>query len=265
MTGFKEFLEAFDSKLRSPVLGSAFLSFIAINWKALYVVIFSSTSFANKFEYFDKNTNPLTLLVYPLILGFLIVLIGPWLKLLGAHLSKSPISKLKTLQANAAHETILHKQKLASERKRLLGTEEEALIEQAKRDQIIQDQIFDAKIKDDLEKQISELRRNFEENSAKYSSKQLQDLEDKLTLLEANSLVNASEISEIKLTQEKTAQIDVINQRISRYREQLEENSLAEFERIDLEEKIIKELKNIETIKNGFPYPPKDLDKEIPF
>ncbi len=265
MDGVKDFFEVFESKLRSPVLGSTLLSFIAINWKALYVVIFSSTSFAGKFEYFDNNTDPLTLLVYPLLLGLFVVLLGPWLKLIGAHLSKLPTSKLKTLQAITAHETLLYRQKLASERKRLLATEEEALIEQAKRDQIIQNEISDTKIREDLERQIKDLRKAFEVSNSKITSEQLEEIDAKLAALEGMSAVNSAVISDIQITQEKRDQIEVIQDRIKRYRAQLKSESLAEFQKVEIEEKIIEELSNIDAIKKGLPYPGKNLDDEIPF
>jgi len=70
--------QAWSDRIRSPILGSVVLAFIAINWKPLYYLFFAETSVLTRFAYFDMKTDLGTLFLGPLAIG---LLVGPVTKL----------------------------------------------------------------------------------------------------------------------------------------------------------------------------------------
>ncbi len=99
----KDGFEALGQRIRSPFLGSIALVFLAANWKPLVFLFYADKTIRAKFLYFDANTSIGTLYILPIILGILLALSAPWLKLLGAEWAKHPSKKLKTLQEDEAH------------------------------------------------------------------------------------------------------------------------------------------------------------------
>ncbi len=98
----KEAYDAYSERIRSPIVGSIFFSFVAINWKPLWFLVFEEASARRKFEYFDGATNFLSLYFGPIFLGISIALALPWFQFVWARLVSRPIRMLKSYQAEEA-------------------------------------------------------------------------------------------------------------------------------------------------------------------
>ena len=154
---FKEVFTAMNSRIRSPIIGSIALVFCSINWKPIFFVIFSGALAENRFSFFDANTSIWTLFVMPIGLGLFLAWAAPWISFFGAKLAQSPIDHKKKLEIVAEHALIIARTKLESERRVLLETEEETLIDQATRDEKI-NLIEDDSVRENLQTQIDTLR-----------------------------------------------------------------------------------------------------------
>lgn len=157
MDVLKEIFTAFNSRIRSPIMGSIIIVFIALNWKPIFYVLFSGEVVENRFQFFDANTDNYTLFWYPLLIGIFLAVISPWISLLGGWVAQYPISKHKKLELSNEHDLLIEKEKLEKQRASLLKTKEEELISQAKRDEEIK-AIDDEEVREDLQNQIDELR-----------------------------------------------------------------------------------------------------------
>lgn len=158
MDSLKEIYEAFSQRIKSPILGYIFLSFIGFNWKPLYFLFFSSESALTKFEYFDSNTSVPSLLWLPLVVGLIAALAAPHISNLGAWWAIKPINAKRLREVSAAHEVLQEKNKLLAERENEKALFEQALINEAKRDQEIKEKITDEDIKAELEDKIESSR-----------------------------------------------------------------------------------------------------------
>ncbi|SFO06182.1 hypothetical protein SAMN04487859_114116 [Roseovarius lutimaris] len=99
---FKDALKAWEDRIRSPFLGSIGIVFIVCNWKPIFYLLFADKPVRAKFLFVDANTTSATLLWKPIIIGVLLALATPWLKLFGARLAKVPTSLLNDLQGDMA-------------------------------------------------------------------------------------------------------------------------------------------------------------------
>ena len=73
MEPLKEAVEAWLHRVRAPILGYTLLAGLAINWKALWALLFSEIDLFSRFLYFDLRTDLCTLFVFPLVVGFVSV------------------------------------------------------------------------------------------------------------------------------------------------------------------------------------------------
>lgn len=137
MDFLKDAFDALSQRIRSPFFGSVFLAFVLLNWKPIWYLIFANTSVAQKFLFFDNNTTNWTIYGLPLILGALLSIAWPWLRLLGAWIAVAPTMKLRNMQSDASIDARIHRlQKLAEEenaKEKWQSEVENAKIEAAKR------------------------------------------------------------------------------------------------------------------------------------
>lgn len=152
----KEIIAALNSRIRSPIVGSIILVFVAANWKPIYYMTFSGELVENRFHYFDNHTSGWTLFAIPIGLGFLFAYVSPWITLIGAKLAKNPISQRKKLEISNEHELLVEKTNLEKDRAGLLEQQELELIQQAKRNLTVDE--FPDETRDNLQKQIDKLR-----------------------------------------------------------------------------------------------------------
>ena len=151
-------MEAFTQRISSPVIGSIVLAFLIFNWEPIFFVVFAGDAPPEKFDYFHTNTNIKSLLVFPVITGVVFAIATPWIKFLAAIASEFPTRKLRLLQHESAHKILRTKNQLATERESERAIYEQSLINQAKRDQEIKEEITDESIKADLEDKIETSR-----------------------------------------------------------------------------------------------------------
>lgn len=97
---FKELVSAANSRVRSPVLGSIAVVFIALNWKELFYVFFAKTSAQVRLSYFDVNTDEWSLFYWPLIMGIGLAISYPWINLVSSQLAKLPVRALKKMHGD---------------------------------------------------------------------------------------------------------------------------------------------------------------------
>ena len=157
MDSIKEIFEAMGQRIRSPFWGYVFLSFVFLNWKPLYYLVFSDTSVPVKFRFFDLNTDPQSLYVLPLAFGLLATLLSPYISEYAALWATKPINRKRLRDVDAAHQVLQSKNIFAAERENQRAIYEQGLIDQAKRDEQI-DAISDPDLKREIMGKVEESR-----------------------------------------------------------------------------------------------------------
>ena len=95
-----EFLENIlairNERLRNPLFRNVIFILITLNWKTIFVLIFSSTEASERLELAQKFVLPLKEQIFiSLSLAVLFVLLGPWLSFLIARVQVIPNKKFK--------------------------------------------------------------------------------------------------------------------------------------------------------------------------
>lgn len=165
MDSLKEIFDALGQRIKSPFFGYTTLAYIACNWRALFVIVFTDESAASKFEYFDDNANIASLFVLPIAIGVLITWLAPRISYWAATVATEPINKKRINEVIAAHEVLQAENKLAVERENEKSLIETIRIEQAKRDAEIA-KIDNEEIRTELKGQIKELREEISSSEA---------------------------------------------------------------------------------------------------
>lgn len=99
---FKQFMQAWEDRVRSPFVGSIVISFVLINWKVLFYLLFADKPVRQRILYFEANTELMSLFIMPTLVGISAGLILPWLSFLSACIARSPKSKLDKLEFEGA-------------------------------------------------------------------------------------------------------------------------------------------------------------------
>lgn len=154
----KEFVEAINTRAKSPVFGYFVIAFFSWNWQAILFVVVSNASPLVRIEYFEKNVTILSTLVYPTIFSFFMGLFYPWLNLLFIKLESFPARIRNSIYAETEHSHLLRRLQLQRIRGDIRAEKENQLIDETKRDEEIE-QIGDALLRNNLKKKISSLRR----------------------------------------------------------------------------------------------------------
>lgn len=153
----KEILEAFGTRIRSPFFGYFALSFFSLNWKAIFILTMSDKTINLRITEFEKLTSAGSLVWYPIALAILISIVYPWIQYFFLFLASKPTNLKNILQSKSEHILLIEKKKFEQERLQLLSLQEEAVIDQAKRDKIVEE-IEDEDIKDTVKKKLESLR-----------------------------------------------------------------------------------------------------------
>lgn len=153
---FRELADAAQARIRSPFIGSIILVFLALNWKAVAILLFTDVDIAQRIEAFEGMTNNQSLILKPLVLGILIALALPWSRLVGVVIARKPLGLLRKLQHDESQALRIYRYegdaKEAEARARLEEATERAKIDAAKRLEEAQ------KIGPELEKALVEER-----------------------------------------------------------------------------------------------------------
>lgn len=153
----KEIFEAFGTRIRSPFFGYFALSLFSLNWKAIFILTMSDEKINVRIAQFEKLTSIGSLVWYPIALAILISIVYPWIQYFFLFLASKPTNLKNILQSKSEHILLIEKKKFEQERLQLLSLQEEAVIDQAKRDKIV-DEIEDEDIKDTVKKKLESLR-----------------------------------------------------------------------------------------------------------
>ncbi len=160
----REVLDAVSARIKAPYFGYAALAFVALNWRAFFVLSLTTGSPQERLTAFDAGTNFFSLVLGPLLIAAAITLLSPWISYVVAYLSKKPHHLVDLIQLDSDHQKTLRKTELEQSRSEFFANKETELIDRAKRDQAIQD-IDDEELKSRLALQIESLRRERDELS----------------------------------------------------------------------------------------------------
>ena len=153
----KEIFQVFEARIRSPLMGYATFAFVAFNWKEIFFLFASNSEVSARLEYFQENTGPGSLVVYPLLLGALLTIIYPWVSYGFIFLCGRPTDLRNNLQARAEHRLLQQKEELERFRAAVRARAERNFIDEAKRDAEL-DQIDDEEAKSRAKSKIERLR-----------------------------------------------------------------------------------------------------------
>ncbi|MQW91253.1 hypothetical protein GFH30_07255 [Acinetobacter wanghuae] len=153
----KEIFDAINTRIREPYWGFFVISFLAFNWRALFLLCFATGTAQEKIDLFDSLTTFWSLVCFPILMALAILLITPWLKVLFGLVSRLAYEKLNSQELVREHKYIAQKNMLEKERANALANKENELIDRAKRDVDI-DQIADEETRNKLKIEIDRLR-----------------------------------------------------------------------------------------------------------
>jgi len=153
----KEVFTAINDRLKTPYYGYALLAFLALNWRAIFVLFVFKGNAAERLAAFDSNTSFVKLLIMPLLIGLFVSLINPWLKVLFSWIEKKPRQIYANTISDEEHNKLKYQIKLKIERDALEKVEEDKLISRAKRDSEIES-IENESVKQKLKSEIEEVR-----------------------------------------------------------------------------------------------------------
>ena len=155
----KEIYESASQRIRSPFAGYIVVSFLCVNWKALFFLTFADAPITERFEFFDQITNPTTLYFAPISIGFLLTLLSPYLANAGSWWAQYPVSRKRLREINLAHKLASKKNELLAARDQERKILENALIEGAKVDQEVRD--LDDEVQEQLQEKLGKIRDDF--------------------------------------------------------------------------------------------------------
>ena len=159
----KDIYEAIESRIKSPIFGYFILSMVAFNWQAFFFLLLDNGSVTSRLAYFDEHTKLSTLIIYPILLASFYSILYPWVQYFFILCSSKP-SRLKTTQnLKAEHQKLVEQQKLAKERTELEKALEDEIIDRAKRDQKLTEEIEDDQTREKVKSEIKEIRQNNKE------------------------------------------------------------------------------------------------------
>lgn len=98
----KDGVTAWLERVKSPIAGSIILSFVAVNWQSIWFVVWSDVEATERFLYFDEHTSPQSLYLWPLLIGFLLGILGPWLRWFGTYTANYPTKKYREIEDKQA-------------------------------------------------------------------------------------------------------------------------------------------------------------------
>jgi hypothetical protein len=84
----KEIIEAFATRVKSPVFGYLFISWFGFNWEKILLLLFSKESLDKRIEVFKNAFNYDDFLLYPLGMAILFSILYPWINYVFLIISK---------------------------------------------------------------------------------------------------------------------------------------------------------------------------------
>lgn len=100
----KNIYDGWNERIRSPILGSILIAHILFNWKAYFVLFFSTGSVYVRILNFEQVTTPWSLYFFPITAGVIYAFAAPYIRYFGALLALVPNRWLRKLQVEEATE-----------------------------------------------------------------------------------------------------------------------------------------------------------------
>ena len=107
---FEDFTATIRSRLSGPIFFPYILSFVVVNWKAVFLLFFSERNAQARIVQFEANVTFLSLFIIPPIIATVLILGVPQLKWLFALANASPVEKKRLRDARTDH--IIEKNRL---------------------------------------------------------------------------------------------------------------------------------------------------------
>ena len=149
-----EIIDALSARIKAPYFGYALLVFIGLNWRAIFLLITTDGSPHDRLAEFDSYTNAWNLAFFPLLIGGLIAVASPWIRLAFSLISRRPFGHMDTILLTSEHIKTIKKTELEQARSKLFANKEAELIDRAKRDEAvleIEDETLKAKLKQEID------------------------------------------------------------------------------------------------------------------
>lgn len=153
----KDLVEAIGTRIKSPYFGYAIFASMALNWEAIFILLLSDSAPRERISEFNGETSTWTLLILPLLFGFTVALLSPWIRFCFEYVSRKPFELSDELKLEAQHKNTIKQAELEKSRANLFAIKETELIERAKRDEEVAE-ISDEDTKAKLSKELVQLR-----------------------------------------------------------------------------------------------------------
>lgn len=151
-------VDAVSARIKSPYFGYAFLAFIGLNWRGIFLLVVSDADPVVRLETFDSETSVWSLIILPLIAGALVAASTHWIRYIFLRVAEKPLELIESVNLEAEHKKVIRHSELEQSRTELFASREKELIDRAKRDEAIEEIADDAK-KKELEQEIGKIRR----------------------------------------------------------------------------------------------------------
>lgn len=152
-----DLVEALKNRLNNPLFGYFGLALLAFNWKAFFFLIVQDGDVTGRIQFFQQNTTPNSLLIFPLSFSLLFAVTYPWLLFLVARVTAKPVEMKEMVQAGSEHKVLLRRKQLEEARSSILASAEMELIERAKRDQEL-NKLQSDEVRNKLKAELEQLR-----------------------------------------------------------------------------------------------------------
>ena len=179
MDDLKELFITVTDRIRTPIFLPFLFSFLSLNWKAIYFVVFSKAEVVRKFDYFDDNTTTCTLIILPLIIAILYAVLSPFFHHGIFKLTQHRSSELKKDKIKQETNIISHRADLIDEINKERLKKEKDLLDQAAIDQRIESEISDPIKQEEVQSKIKAIREDAQQKTSAISKASLQSQANK--------------------------------------------------------------------------------------
>lgn len=171
-------LDAVSARIKAPYFGYAVLAFIAWNWRGIFLLLMTDGTPEQRLSAFDMHTTLCSLYIAPLLTGIFVAASAEWIRFGFEWVARKPRQLMSMRVLQEEHDKAVEKIKLEALRQKIDASEEEQLIERAKReDKAVQD-IESEDVKQRLQAELE--KRRAEKDPISEIAKSLDEFESEL-------------------------------------------------------------------------------------
>lgn len=153
----KEIIDAINNRINTPYFGYSIIAFLALNWRGFFYLFVAEGTADERLFLFDSHTSILSLIIYPLLIGFVVAVTFHWIRYIFAIIERKPRQLIEILNLEAENKKTIEQSKLEQSRTELFALKEKELIDRAKRDNEVANIEDNAKLINEL-KQVRDER-----------------------------------------------------------------------------------------------------------